>query len=131
MLSLFFMTIGRNNEAPAAYALTSTIKRLLDHLLEVNFYSEKDLAHIAQTLENLRTVMTNASTSYSPKLITLLSNRLELCQISLTKLQKRLERVGTELAPTYEKLVSVLRSISRENTRTKVRVGRTTRNELT
>ena len=57
LISLFFMTIGRNNEAPAAYALTSTIKRLLDHLTEVGLYSAKDLDHISATLQNLRQIV--------------------------------------------------------------------------
>ena len=39
ILSLFFMTIGRNNEAPALYSMTSNITRLCDHLKEAAFYS--------------------------------------------------------------------------------------------
>lgn len=119
LLSLFFMTIGRNNEAPAAYALTSTIKRLLDHLMEVGLYSEKDLTHISHTLEKLRHIVKSADDTYSAKLVTLLSNRIELCQISLSNLQSRLNRLGGDLPATHEKLISILRSISLANTRTK------------
>lgn len=114
------MTIGRNNEAPAAYALTSTIKRLLDHLIEVDLYSEKDLTHISHTLEKLRHIVKSADDTYSAKLVTLLSNRIELCQISLSHLQSRLNRLGGELPTIHEKLISILRSISLANTRTKV-----------
>jgi hypothetical protein len=53
------MTIGKNNEAPAAYALTSTIKRLLDHLTESKLYSAKDLDHVSQTLESLENIIQN------------------------------------------------------------------------
>jgi hypothetical protein len=121
LLSLFFMTIGRNNEAPAAYALTSTIKRLLDHLTEVDLYSAKDLVHVSSTLENLRVIVKNADASYSPKLITLLSNRIEVCQGVLSNLQNRLDRLGGDLPTIHEKLISILRSISLANTRTKAR----------
>ncbi len=121
LLSLFFMTIGRNNEAPAAYALTSTIKRLLDHLTEVDLYSAKDLVHVSSTLENLRVIVKNADGTYSPKLITLLSNRIEVCQALLSNLQNRLDRLGGELPTIHEKLISILRSISLANTRSKVR----------
>jgi len=114
------MTIGRNNEAPAAYALTSTIKRLLDHLIEVDLYSEKDLAHISHTLENQREIVKQASGAYSPKLIALLSKRIEACQALLTNLQDRLARLGGELPAIHEKLISILRSISLANTRAKV-----------
>lgn len=114
------MTIGRNNEAPAAYALTSTIKRLLDHLMEVDLYSEKDLVHISHTLERLRENVKNADDTYSEKLVTLLSNRIEVCQSSLSDLEGRLNRLGGELPAIHEKLISILRSISLANTRSKV-----------
>jgi hypothetical protein len=122
LLSLFFMTIGRNNEAPAAYALSSTIKRLLDHLTEVDLYSAKDLVHLASTLDTLRANVKHAERTYSPKLITLLSNRIEVCQELLSNLQSRLDRLGGDLPAIHEKLISILRSISLANTRTKVRV---------
>ena len=120
LLSLFFMTIGRNNEAPAAYALTSTIKRLLDHLTESALYSAKDLEHIAQTIDNLRNIVKNASANYSPKLITLLTNRLHVCQKSCSNLLQQLERLGPGLPSIHEKLISILRSISLANTKSKV-----------
>jgi len=120
LLSLFFMTIGRNNEAPAAYALTSTIKRLLDHLIEVDLYSEKDLVHCTHTLEKLREIVKQADGSYHPKLLAMLSSRIELCQTSLTVLNNRLARLAPELRPIHEKLISILRSISLNNTKQKV-----------
>lgn len=119
LLSLFFMTIGRNNEAPAAYALSSTIKRLLDHLTEVDLYSAKDLVHLSSTLEKLRVIVKNADGTYSEKLITLLANRIEVCQGLLSNLQSRLDRLGGDLPSTHEKLISILRSISLANTKTK------------
>ena len=120
LLSLFFMTIGRNNEAPAAYALTSTIKRLLDHLTEVDLYSAKDLVHISHTIDSLREIVKNAKTQYSPMLITLLSHRLDNCQTSISNLQKKLGRLDQGLQEVHEKLISILRSISLANTKSKV-----------
>jgi len=119
LLSLFFMTIGRNNEAPAAYALTSTIKRLLDHLTEVNLYSDKDLTHVSHTLDKLRGIVKNAGTSYSPKLITLLANRIDLCQASLSNLQGKLDRLGGDLPAIHETLISCIRQLSLANTKAK------------
>ncbi|KAK1970289.1 hypothetical protein LZ32DRAFT_602665 [Colletotrichum eremochloae] len=119
LLSLFFMTIGRNNEAPAAYALTSTIKRLLDHLTEVDLYSAKDLESLSHTLSKLTHNVKSTENEYSPYLITLLSNRLELCDQSLANLRKRLERLEDPLPKIYEKLISILRSMSLANTRAK------------
>jgi hypothetical protein len=119
LLSLFFMTIGRNNEAPAAYALTSTIKRLLDHLTEASLYSAKDLDHVSHTLGRLSRIMDSADQTYSPRLVTLLANRLEVCQESCSNLQKQLQRLDPGLADVHEKLISILRSISLANTKAK------------
>lgn len=126
LLSLFYLTIGRNNEAPATYALTSTIKRLLDHLVESDVYSAKDLGSIKSTLEDLCNSIRDAANDESPDkrhppyMLTLLSNRIKLCNSTLEKLQKRLERVPQSLLETHEKLVSILRSISLANTKSKV-----------
>lgn len=117
LLSLFFMTIGRNNEAPAAYALTSTIKRLLDHLTEAEIYSAKDLSHISSTLEKLQTVVENSDESHSQNLITLLTNRINLCKNSLSSLKIRLSYLDDELLTVHEKLISILRLLSSANTR--------------
>ncbi|KAI1000174.1 hypothetical protein K3495_g8028 [Podosphaera aphanis] len=119
LLSLFFMTIGRNNEAPAAYALTSTIKRLLDHLTESDLYSANDLTHIELTLKELWSVVKDADRCYSDTLIALLTKRIELCQSSLTNLQNRLARLHGNLPVIHEKLISILRMISSTNTSTK------------
>ena len=120
LLSLFFMTIGRTSEAPAAYALTSTIKRLLDHLTESNLFSAKDLESMSQTLETLSDTVRRSEAQHSPYLIELLSHRLDLCKTSLENLQKKLDRLGDPLPDIHEKLISVLRSMSLANTRSRV-----------
>lgn len=126
LLSLFYLTIGRNDEAPASYALTSTIKRLLDHLTEANLYSAKDLESVKSTLKQLSTNITDSGDEtapgpqHSPYLLELLAKRVERCNAALAKLQKRLNALDESSLPTYEKMVSILRSISYANTRSKV-----------
>ncbi|KAF5018900.1 hypothetical protein F66182_9095 [Fusarium sp. NRRL 66182] len=125
LLSLFYLTIGRNNEAPATYAMTSTVKRLLDHLVESDLYSAKDLGSIKSTLEDLSKSIHEAANDPSPDkrhppyMLTLLENRVELCNTTLAKLQKRLERLPNYLLETHEKMISILRSISLANTKSK------------
>ncbi|RYP75682.1 hypothetical protein DL769_003770 [Monosporascus sp. CRB-8-3] len=107
LLSLFFMTIGRNNEAPAAYALTSTIRRLLDHLTEADLFSAKDLESMSHTLDHLSEIVHNASNNKSaPFLETLLANRISRCRASLNNLQQKLEEIAEPLRPTAENLAS-------------------------
>ncbi|KAK3352004.1 hypothetical protein B0H65DRAFT_142405 [Neurospora tetraspora] len=119
LLSLFFMTIGRTQEAPAAYALTSTIKRLLDHLTEADLYSAKDLNSMAHTLSQLDKVMTATNPSHSPYIVELLANRLELCHSSLANLKKRVDELQDPLQSMHERLISILRSMSLANTKAK------------
>lgn len=133
LLSLFYFTIGRNHEAPATYALTSTIKRLLDHLTEVDLYSAKDLESIRDTLEKLSKSLDQAFENgggsvgqHSPYLLTLVRNRVELCQEMTDTLQKRLDRFSDCLLTKHEKLISILRSISLANTKAKVGCVRNT-----
>lgn len=112
------MTIGRNKEAPAAYALTSTIKRLLDHLSEADLFSEKDIASMAHTLERLTENMRKTPTDQY--LETLLSNRIERCRETLDNLKKRLQDYAEPILATHEKLVSILRQMAAINTKSKV-----------
>jgi hypothetical protein len=126
LLSLFYLTVGRNNEAPAAYALTSTVKRLLGHLKEADLYSSKDLESIKSTLDRLSHTISQASNGsepdaqHSPYLLSLVTSRVERCKQTLEHLQKRLERFGAPLLPKHEKMISILRSISLANTKSKV-----------
>lgn len=122
LLSLFFMTIGRTGEAPAAYALTSTIKRLLEHLTEASLFSAKDLDSMSKTLDQLSSQVNHGDDRHSPYLIKLLSRRVELCQSSLARLQKKLDVLDDALVTVHEKLISIIRSMALANTKAKVRL---------
>ncbi|KAJ5084411.1 hypothetical protein NUU61_008990 [Penicillium alfredii] len=119
LISLLFLTVGRNNEAPAVYSLATTVQRLLDHLEEAGFFSAKDLNSITKTLQSMRETLERGRDTYSPALLTFLESRLEQCQLSLDKLQKELAALAPGLVQTHETLVSILRSTSAVNTRSK------------
>ncbi|KAI4121368.1 MAG: hypothetical protein LQ338_006400, partial [Usnochroma carphineum] len=123
LISLFFLTIGRNNEAPAVYSMTSTIKRLLDHLKEAAFYSPKDLESASHKLDSMQETLKRGRESHSPHLLKLLENRLDTCRRLLSELQSSLADLSPQLTPVYERLVSILRSISAANTRSKFPIG--------
>ncbi|KAI9829783.1 MAG: hypothetical protein M1819_006020 [Sarea resinae] len=123
LISLFFLTIGRTHEAPALYAMTSTIRRLLDHLKEAEVYSAKDLESISRTCDHMGDTLQRSRETYSPALLTLLEARLEACQALLSELFQYLSRLPVELIPVHEKLVSILRSVSAANTRQKFPVS--------
>lgn len=119
LISLFFLTIGRNHEAPAVYSAVSTVKRLLDHLQEAGFYSPKDLEGIAQHIEEWETSIGRSKDKHSPHLITLLEARINICKATLAELRAHLSRLDPKMLDTYQKLVSILRSLSACNTRSR------------
>jgi len=121
LISLAFMTIGKNSEAPAIYSAVSTIKRLLDHLKEAAFFSGKDLEGIGHQLEVYRESIHRGqeANSYDPHLLTLLEARIDVCQATKSELTGILSHLTPDLAPIYEKLVSILRTLSSHNVRSK------------
>ncbi|AEO57080.1 hypothetical protein MYCTH_2058974 [Thermothelomyces thermophilus ATCC 42464] len=119
LISLFFMTIGRTSEVPAAYALTSTIKRLLDHLTEARLFSAKDLTSISNTLDRLEGILANDEPHHSPYLAELLAHRCARCKSTLAKLREQLDQLDEPVQVVWERLISILRSMSLANTKSK------------
>lgn len=68
----------------------------------------------------MRETLERGRQTYSPALLKLLESRLKECEWSLEKLQKGLSVLAPDLVPTHETLVSILRSTSAVNTRSKV-----------
>ncbi len=120
LISLFFLTIGRNSEAPAVYSAISTVKRLLDHLKEAGFYSPKDLESLQQHIQDWQASVERGKESHPESLLTLLGARIDVCNATLHELQDRLSRLDPQMMGRYEKLVSILRSLSACNTRSRV-----------
>ncbi|KAJ9619646.1 hypothetical protein H2203_008427 [Taxawa tesnikishii (nom. ined.)] len=123
LISLFFLTIGRNQEAPAVYSAVSTVKRLLDHLKEAGFFLPQDLESIAYNLKKWRESVQRGKSDHSPHLMTLLEARIDVCDATLNELQTHLSQLDPDTMGTYEKLVSILRSLSACNTRSKFPVN--------
>ncbi|KAM5451648.1 hypothetical protein McanCB49686_005711 [Microsporum canis] len=99
--------------------VNSFVQRLLDHLKEASFFSQKDLDSISGTLDSVESNISRGQNTYSPHLLKLLETRLESCRSQLAELQHELSLLSPELTPTHETLVSILRSTSAANTRSK------------
>ena len=95
----------------SSYSAVSTIKRLVDHLFEAKFFSTKDLQCLLKSLKSYRQTVERGKDTYSPALLTLLEKRIEVCEKGLQHLQKAIDPLTPELSPTWEKLVSILRSL--------------------
>lgn len=108
---------------PSILLYTSSLnleQRLLDHLKEAGFYSAKDLGGLDKKIDHMRESLRRGQETYSPHLITLLSNRLDVCQQTLNELIASIPKLCEALSPQYEKLVSILRSMAAANTRSTV-----------
>ncbi|KAH7125379.1 hypothetical protein B0J11DRAFT_614766 [Dendryphion nanum] len=119
LISLAYLTVGKNHEAPAVYSFLSTTNRLLDHLKEATFYSPKDLESLSARLQDCRRYIERGQESYSPHLLTLLENKIGVCEKTLSELELNLSSLTPDLSIKYDKLVSILRSLSALNTRSK------------
>ncbi|KAF1830876.1 hypothetical protein BDW02DRAFT_572605 [Decorospora gaudefroyi] len=119
LISLAYLTVGKNHEPPAVYSYISTIKRLLDHLKEATFYSQKDLEAVDKNLQDCLRYVERGRDQYSPHLLTLLDARIKVCEEILAELKLNLSELTPELIPHWEKLVSILRSLCGCNTRSK------------
>ncbi|SMQ55801.1 unnamed protein product [Zymoseptoria tritici ST99CH_1A5] len=119
LISLFFLTIGRNREAPAIYSCVATVDRLLNHLKEAGFYLPSDLTSISDHLDKWEKTIERDRNQHSEDLLTLLKARIDLCKATLKDLRAPLSKMDKDTMRTYEKLVSILRSLSACNTRSK------------
>lgn len=72
------------------------------------------------TLSRMADTLVRGKDSHSKDLLILLENRLQACQEQLKDLKAFIAPLSPELAPTWEKLVSILRSAAAANTRSKV-----------
>ncbi|KAK0776253.1 hypothetical protein LTR75_016315 [Friedmanniomyces endolithicus] len=97
LISLFFMTIGRNQEAPAVYSAISTVKRLLDHLKEAGFFSPKDLESISHHIEQWQQAVERGRDEHSPQLLTLLDARIEFPVKEVHDFEEQLLEIQSQL----------------------------------
>ncbi|PUU84360.1 hypothetical protein B9Z19DRAFT_960596 [Tuber borchii] len=111
LVSLFFLTVGRNNEPPAVYAPSIIIKRLLEHLAESAHYSQKDLEPIEQTLNNMHENVEQGRPLYNPLIIAMLHVKIVACQQSLMVLKTELSSIPPEIVHVHQRLVSLRRCI--------------------
>ena len=98
----------------------NNIQRLLDHLKEATFYSQKDLEALDKNLQDCRRYVERGRELYSPHLLTLLDARIKVCEETLAELKLNLSELTPELTSKWEKLVSILRSLAGCNCRSKV-----------
>ena len=123
LLSLFFLTIGKNKEAPATFCQLATMKQLLNHMKESGVYTENDLKPFQSRLLELRSIIqqNNATDETDEQaLVTLLLRKYDGCQRILDSLLESLSVLSPELVPIHQRLVQIRRQLAACAAKTKV-----------
>jgi len=89
-------------------------------LREAGFYSPKDLESIQANMDNWKQSVERGKDDHSQNLMVFLEARMNVCNHILHELQEALSRLDPAMMEVYIKLVSILRSLSACNTRSKV-----------
>ncbi|KZS94489.1 hypothetical protein SISNIDRAFT_453412 [Sistotremastrum niveocremeum HHB9708] len=113
LLSLFFLTIGKTRECPAAYCQIASMRQLLEHMNESSVYNESDLRPFQNRLQELRDIVRRGiETGSDPEaMTTLLERQLNECDALLQTLQDSLSVLSVELVPLHTKLVKLRRQL--------------------
>ncbi|KAK6533846.1 hypothetical protein TWF281_005197 [Arthrobotrys megalospora] len=127
LLSLSYMTIGKNNELPAVYSSLVVIKTLLYHLKNAGAYSRQDLKSLEAKFDDVDRIIENGKDKYEhmdhgsrQMWLQFFKSQLEDCRRSLVPVKQNLEGLSHQLDPLYEKLVSLIRQITAAGSRPKV-----------
>lgn len=80
----------------------------------------KDIHGVQHTLQKMHDTIERGQDTYSPHLLVLMENRIQVCMKQTEALKQYLSSISPELMPTWDKLVSILRAAAAANTRSKV-----------
>lgn len=113
LLSLFFLTVGRNRECPAIFSQIASMKQLLDHMSEASVYTEADLQPFTQRIKELHEIIKKdeRENKHPLQLTKLMMRKLEGCQQVLSKIESSLSVLSVELLPIHQKLVQIRREL--------------------
>ncbi|KAG0180392.1 hypothetical protein DFQ28_001198 [Apophysomyces sp. BC1034] len=94
LLSLFFMSIGRNQESPAVYAQLVTIERYLDQLAQMGIYTDSILIEIEDRLKDVeKIIFADADRpDVSRCFLDLLKKKLARCKMKLRHIDQYLPK---------------------------------------
>ncbi|GAN07642.1 conserved fungal protein [Mucor ambiguus] len=110
LLSLFFMSIGRNRESPAVYVQLVTVERYLDQLSHMGTYTDTILLENQERLEDIENILySDASDSTFVKV---LKHKLEKCKSSLSVLLANTQDVSESLKPLHDELINLRRKLA-------------------
>ncbi|KAI8089640.1 uncharacterized protein BX664DRAFT_333539 [Halteromyces radiatus] len=115
LLSLFFMTIGRNREYPAVYAQLVTVERYLDQLNQMGIYTDRVLVEIEERLEDIGSIIyedRDQPDDHPTYFLDLLKKKYTKSKDALDSLLSTIRKVSPELKPLQDDLVELRRQLA-------------------
>ncbi|KAI8647795.1 hypothetical protein BD408DRAFT_407819 [Parasitella parasitica] len=110
LLSLFFMSIGRNRESPAVYVQLVTVERYLDQLSHMGTYTDTILLENQERLEDIENIL--YSDSSDSCFVKVLKYKLDKCKTSLSILLANTQDVSESLKHLHEELINLRRKMA-------------------
>ncbi|KAI8376964.1 hypothetical protein BD560DRAFT_482310 [Blakeslea trispora] len=110
LLSLFFMSLGRNRESPAVYVQLVTVERYLDQLSHMGIYTDTILLENQDRLKDIENIL--FADSSGSCFVELLKHKLKMCKETLSLLLLNVQDVSESLKPLHEELVDLRRKLS-------------------
>ncbi|ORZ16425.1 hypothetical protein BCR42DRAFT_392387 [Absidia repens] len=115
LLSLFFMSIGRNREYPAVYAQLVTVERYLEQLSQMGIYTDRILVEIEERLTDIGTIIyeeRDQVDDHPTYMLDLLKKKYNKSKDALDSLLSTIRMVSPELKPLQDDLVKLRRQLA-------------------
>ncbi|KAI9269583.1 hypothetical protein EDC94DRAFT_599297 [Helicostylum pulchrum] len=110
LLSLFFMSIGRNRESPAVYVQLVTVERYLDQLAHMGTYTDTILLENKERLDDIEEILYADTTDSC--FVKVLKHKLKKCKETLTSLLLTTQDVSPVLKPLHDELINIRRQLA-------------------
>ncbi|KAI9480642.1 MAG: hypothetical protein EXX96DRAFT_563599 [Benjaminiella poitrasii] len=110
LLSLFFMSIGRNRESPAVYVQLVTVERYLEQISLMGTYTDTILLENQERLKDIEDILYSDSTNSC--FVKVLKHKLKKCDQALSTLLSTVQDVSDTLKPLHEELLSIRRKLA-------------------
>ncbi|CAO3609492.1 unnamed protein product [Mucor hiemalis] len=110
LLSLFFMSVGRNRESPAVYVQLVTVERYLDQLAHMGTYTDTILLENKERLDDIENILYCDESGSC--FIEILKHKLKMCKESLSSLLLTIQDVSPTLKPLHDELINLRRHLA-------------------
>ncbi|ORY27366.1 hypothetical protein BCR39DRAFT_538513 [Naematelia encephala] len=114
LLSLFFMTIGKSRETPAAYSQIAAIRQILSFMNETGAYTEAFLSPFRERIDQLKEMIKRDSEEgkHPEPIVRLMLRKLQGVERQYSDLMASLSVISIELVPIHQRLVALRKQMA-------------------